>query len=113
MNKREIGAKKEELACSFLRQNGYVILEQNYRCKTGEIDIIAKDGVYLVFLEVKYRKNTDMGTPFEAIDRKKQQTIRKVARYYLYQNHIGEDCPIRFDAVGILGEAIELVKDAF
>lgn len=113
MNKREVGAQKEQLACTFLQGNGYEIIEQNYRCKVGEIDIVAKDGKYLVFLEVKYRKNINMGTPFDAIDYKKQKTIRTVAKFYMYENHIGENEPVRFDAVGILGNSIEIIKDAF
>lgn len=113
LNKREVGAQKELLACEYLQEKGYKIVEQNYRCKVGEIDIVARDGYYLVFVEVKYRKNVKMGTPFEAIDSRKQKTIRTVAKFYMYENHISENEPIRFDAVGILGDSIEVIKDAF
>ena len=54
-NNRAVGSIYEEKIAAFLKQNGFVILERNYRCKQGEIDIIAKDGSYFVFIEVKYR----------------------------------------------------------
>ena len=75
-NKRQIGTEKEKLAGAYLEQNGYEIIEYNFRCKQGEIDIVAKDGEYLVFCEVKYRSNIKKGTPFEAVDYKKQRVRR-------------------------------------
>ena len=112
MNKRQIGSEKESLACEFLKERGYVIIEQNYRCRLGEIDIIAKDGIYLVFAEVKFRRTGKLGDPFEAVDAHKQSKIRQVANCYLMQNKI-ENAWVRFDVVGILGDEIHLVKDAF
>ena len=66
MNKREVGAAYEEAAAVFLEKNGVRILERNFRCRQGEIDLIGRDGEYLVFFEVKYRKNADAGFPAEA-----------------------------------------------
>ena len=83
LNKRVIGTIWEQAAINYLKNNGYEILETNYRCRIGEIDIIAKDDGYFVFIEVKYRKTSFMGDPFEAINSKKQSTIRKTASYYL------------------------------
>ena len=67
MNKREVGAAYEEAAAVFLEKNGVRILERNFRCRQGEIDLIGRDGEYLVFFEVKYRKNADAGLPAEAV----------------------------------------------
>ncbi len=112
MNKREVGTAYEQLAADYLEELGYEIVEANYRCPVGEIDLVARDGSYLVFVEVKYRKNLAAGSPFEAVNIKKQQTIRRVARWYLTERH-GEDMPVRFDVAGILGEEITIIKDAF
>lgn len=79
----------------------------------GEIDIIAKDGAYLVFVEVKYRAGEGTGNPLEAVTKAKQRTISKVALYYRMTHGYGEFSPSRFDVVAILGDEIRLVKNAF
>ncbi len=81
--------------------------------KQGEIDIIAKDKEYLVFIEVKYRKDNKTGSPLEAITYSKQKTISKVALYYMYLHGIGENHPVRFDVACIEGEDIEYIENAF
>ena len=111
-NRREIGTEYEKKAGAYLEGQGYEVLEYNYRCRMGEIDIIARDGTVLVFIEVKYRKNDESGNPLEAVDIRKQRKIIKVARYYLYQKKYG-DVPCRFDVIGICGSHIEHIKDAF
>ncbi len=118
MNKREIGAAMEEATAAFLVKQGYTILERNYRIKTGEIDIIAKDGDEIVFIEVKFRKDYKMGTPFEAVDARKQERIRRTALYYMRENSISPDARIRFDVAGIIpneagGYLIKIIKYAF
>ncbi|CDC50014.1 uPF0102 protein HMPREF0991_01614 [Clostridium sp. CAG:58] len=70
-NKRMEGSRYEQLAARYLEQKGMDVLELNYRCRTGEIDIIARDGGYLVFVEVKYRKTKRAGYALEAIDSRK------------------------------------------
>ena len=80
MNKREKGTEYEAVAAKYLEGCGYEIISLNYRCRVGEIDIIAKDEEYLVFVEVKYRKNERMGSPFDAVDFRKQQKIIKVSQ---------------------------------
>ncbi|WP_026891271.1 YraN family protein [Lacrimispora aerotolerans] len=110
---REIGTEYEVVAADYLQKAGYEILIHNYKNKMGEIDLIAKDGNQLVFIEVKYRKNLSKGDPAEAVDGRKQLRIRNAARGYLYFNRYGEDTPCRFDVVTILGEEIRLIKDAF
>lgn len=96
-----------------MEEQGYRVLEKNYRCPGGEIDLIARDGDYLVFAEVKYRSSQARGWPEEAVNPEKQQRIRRAARFYLYRNHYGEDTPCRFDVVGILGERVRLIRNAF
>lgn len=113
INRRQIGASYEKLAAEYLTGNGYEILEYNYRNRTGEIDLVAKEGEYLCFVEVKYRKDTSMGSPLEAVNWKKQRNISKVAKYYLLTHGYSEWTPCRFDVVGITGNEIELVKNAF
>lgn len=112
MNRRETGTQYEERAAEYLIAQNFQILERNYRIRSGEIDIIARDGTVLVFIEVKYRKNDESGNPLEAVDIRKQRKIIKVARYYLYQKKYG-DVPCRFDVIGICGSHIEHIKDAF
>ena len=113
MNKREIGSGYEEMAAAYLIEQGYTILERNFRERYGEIDIIARDGEYLVFVEVKYRKNEKNGDPAEAVGAYKQQRIRRTAQYYLYKKRMGTETPCRFDVVAILGREIRLIRDAF
>lgn len=113
MNKRLIGTAYEKLAGEFLEQQGYQILEYNFRCRMGEIDIVAKDGEYLVFVEVKYRSSAKTGSPLEAVDTRKQRVISKVASYYCLTHGYGETKPCRFDVVAICGEEYTLIKNAF
>lgn len=112
MNKRTIGAAYEAKAADYLERAGYRILKRNYRCRTGEIDLIAKHQGYLVFVEVKFRKDTHTGYGTEAVDWHKQKRIAAAARWYLMEKHCGE-IPCRFDVVSFLGEEIQLIQDAF
>lgn len=112
-NKRTLGTQYEEQAVEYLKSRGYFILERNFRCRQGEIDIIARDGRYLVFLEVKYRKNSRKGRPEEAVTPVKMRTICRVADYYRLRKGYGESTPCRFDVVAILGDEIQLYKNAF
>lgn len=111
-NKRQKGAAYEKIAAAHLISKGYEILAFNYRCKMGEIDIIARDGEYLVFVEVKYRANDKKGSPLEAISLNKQKTISKCALHYMMMNHL-TDVPVRFDVVGILKDKKEHIENAF
>ncbi len=113
-NKRQIGAKWEKLVAGYLKDKGYMILQMNYRTRYSEIDVIAEDGEYLVFIEVKYRKTAGSGYPVEAVDARKISRIRNAALYYLRDNHyIIDDTNIRFDVVGILGNEIKHIINAF
>lgn len=112
-NKRKIGSIKEHLAAEYLKTKGYEIIEMNFYSQSGEIDIIAKDADYLVFVEVKYRKDRKLGTAVEAVNYYKQRSIIRTARYYLYKNGYREDVKCRFDVVAIQGTEVSLISNAF
>jgi len=116
MDKKELGKKGEELALRFLKKRGYQIIERNYACKMGEMDIIAKEKDTLAFVEVKTRTSTTFGPPQLAVNPTKQKQLSKVALYFLKEKGI-EEMKARFDVVAILlgpkGAEIELIKDAF
>lgn len=112
-NRRKLGSHYEEEAARFLKSRGLYFVAKNFRSRTGEIDLIFRDGKTIVFVEVKYRKDEKKGDPLEAVDLSKQARIRETARYYLYRFRYAEDTPCRFDVVGILGGEIHWVKNAF
>ena len=113
---KEQGRSGEDLAQDYLRKQGYKIIERNYHCRYGEIDLIARDGETLVFVEVKSRRSTAFGTPEEAVGAAKQKKISIVALWYLAERNI-HDTAARFDVVSILltgrSRKIELIRDAF
>ena len=113
INKREIGARYEEIASKYLQNMGYTILDRNYRCHKGEIDIIARCGDVIVFVEVKYRINNLKGDPAEAVTKSKQRTISKVAEYYLLEKYGTTDIACRFDVVSVLEDEIVHYENAF
>lgn len=113
MDKRSIGRFGEELAVSFLQENGLKILDRNYSTRNGEIDIIALDGSTYVFVEVKYRKTYCDYDPLEAITPYKQRRIVKASGVYLYCKGISEYSSIRYDCIGIKGTEIVWIKNAF
>lgn len=98
---------------NYLQKHGVKVTERNFRNRFGEIDIIGYDGEYLVFFEVKYRKNEAKGNPAEAVSGRKCHTICKVADYYRIKHGVGDFEPIRFDVVAICGEKIEWFRNAF
>ncbi|MCR5670812.1 MAG: YraN family protein [Butyrivibrio sp.] len=117
MNNRKVGTGFERIAADHIRSRGGTIVALNYRLKSGEIDIIAKDGDYLCFIEVKYRKNMDFGGPLAAISFKKQLQICKISKLYLYFNNYPLDTKIRYDVIAISGEnkpvSVNWLKNAF
>ncbi len=99
MNNKKTGSAGEDLACRYLQENGYVILERNkHYSRFCEIDIIAKIKDIIVFVEVKTRKTNLYGTPFEAVTKAKLSNIRKGVQYYLSEHKINK---YRIDVVGI------------
>lgn len=113
MNQREVGAKKEEQAGEYLKSCGYELDAKNYYCRFGEIDIIAREGKYLCFVEVKYRKNEKYGAPEGVISPTKIKRICKTSQFYLWEHKLPEDTPVRYDVVFIIGDECRLVRDAF
>ena len=112
MNKREVWVRGETAARDYLRAKGYAILEENYAGQIGEIDIIAKEGETIVFVEVKARENTDFGYPIEAVTPQKVRKICRTAEQYLVQHRLlGKD--VRFDVVSVLRGEIEHIESAF
>lgn len=90
----------ESLAVAHFKARGYKILAQNYRAMRGEIDLIAQDGQFIVFVEVKTRKSLKFGVPQAAVTKQKQRQISKVALAYLQAKNLW-DTPCRFDVIGI------------
>ena len=113
VNKRQVGTSYEIKAEEYLLKNGYRILERNFQNRCGEIDIIAKDGEYFCFIEVKYRTTKAYGSPLEAVNVRKQNQIRKVAQYYFMKNKLHDGIPCRFDVIGFEGEDMVHIKNAF
>ena len=113
MNRRQTGTAYERRAGEYLKEQGYELIGYNFRCRQGEIDIIARDGRYLVFVEVKYRADNAAGNPLEAVTAAKQRTISKVASYYCLTHGYGTYTPCRFDVTAILGEQIKVIQNAF
>ena len=118
-NTRAIGTEREQKSVEFLIENGYAILKLNYRVgRIGEIDIIAREGQYICFIEVKTRKSYSFGVPSESVTFKKQEKIKLLASIYL-TNTGNIDKRIRFDIVEVLMKnnndinKINLIKNAF
>ena len=111
-NTRIRGKKAEDVACNFLLNNGLELLERNYSCRYGEIDLIMRDSDVLVFIEVRYRKHAAFGTAAESIDANKRRKIIFTADYYLQRNK--PNCSTRFDVVTLDAErSPEWITDAF
>lgn len=110
------GAIGEELAAAHLKKAGYAIVERNYRCSAGEMDIIAREGDVLVFVEVKTRRSGAFGEPEESVGPEKQRRLTRVSLHYLnWKGLVNEKC--RFDVVSVRmdvsGTRIEIFRDAF
>ena len=113
MNKRQTGSKYEQKAVQYLQAKGVHVLELNYRNRKCEIDLIAHDGDYMVFVEVKYRKDTCKGAPEEAVNYRKKQNICRVADYYRMTHGIGEFTPIRYDVIAFYADEVIWHQNAF
>jgi putative endonuclease len=113
--KKALGNRGEEIAASFLRKQGYKVLKRNYSVPTGEIDIIARDGGTLVFVEVKTRTGDRFGAPAEAVGARKRRRMRSAALHYMAG--LKNEPPARFDIVSVLlgggREDVQHMADAF
>lgn len=97
----QTGVWGEEIAIAYLREKGFIILERDWHSKHRDIDIIAQQGDYLVFVEVKTRRNVNFGDPIQAIDYKKRRNLRLAINHYL--NYRKVDTPWRFDVITVVG----------
>jgi putative endonuclease len=117
MESYELGRAGEDTAERYLRQKGYQIIERNYRSQQGEIDLIAREGAFLVFVEVKSYSFRSLGSPAGAVRKSKRESIIHAAQTYIYKQQI-KDTYCRFDVLTIYrrldgGRAIELYRNAF
>lgn len=114
---RAIGQVTETLACQYLEKQGLIFHERNFHCRAGEIDLLMIDNKTLVFVEVRYRKNTQFGHALETIGTTKQKKLINTAQYYLQNHPKYKNQPARFDVVSISGHPpqydINWIKDAF
>jgi putative endonuclease len=110
------GRQGEELAAHYLRKKGYVILERNFKCPFGEMDIVARHGDVLIFIEVRSRRSEGFGEPLESIRLIKQKKLSRIALCYIQKYHL-QGRKARFDVLGVKirpeGHEIEMVQDAF
>ena len=104
-----IGNWGEKLASALLYSKGYQILDQNFRCKLGEVDLIVQRDDVISFVEVKTREDDVAGVPAEAVGKEKQQRIRRIAEYYLMKNRI-RDVYVSFQVIQI---RIDHIENAF
>ena len=114
MNKRNLGTFYEDIAAGYINNHGGKVIKRNFRTRQGEIDIIARDGDYLCFVEVKYRATSKAGSSLDAVTPSKQRKICQAALFYMNQKRINpETMNIRFDVVGIDGDKITHIENAF
>lgn len=109
---REVGFEAETLAVANLEAIGYEIIERNYSCRVGEVDIIARKDGFLCFVEVKYRKPSGHGTAVDAITKSKMRKIMMTARNYLYQTE-QTDVDYRIDAVLVDTDKVEILENIY
>ena len=116
-HRQSLGKRGEELACAELEKRGYVIVDRRFRTRCGELDIVARDGAVVVFVEVKARSGSNFGTPLESVTWQKQQRLSRMAASYVCVKRLSDDVACRFDVVSILEQqgthTIELVRGAF
>lgn len=107
------GNKAEARAEAFLLARGFSLLERNFLCKVGEIDLLMRDGNCLVFVEVRFRKNANFGSALETVNHSKQKKLIAAAQFYLSRNPLPAGATVRFDVIGITGDDIQWVVNAF
>lgn len=115
-NRNHTGKKGEAIAAEYLKKKGYRIIEINYRCPIGEIDIVAQDQNEMVFVEVKARRSCALGYPEQAVNLRKQRKMSQLALWYLREKKL-TDTRARFDVVAVLmlpsGNDVRLIQNAF
>ena len=109
---RALGVSGEDAAAAWYEANGYEVLARNWRCRTGELDLVVRQGRVLVFCEVKARTTNLLGAPVEAVTRAKQDRIRRLAARWI-EEHDARPITIRFDVASVLGGVLEVLEGAF
>ena len=115
---RSVGKEMESLACRYLQQQNLVLIERNYACKLGEIDLIMRDNDFLVFVEVRFRRSHDYGLPIATVSNSKRYKLLRTASYYLQQHQLSDKIACRFDIIAIWYNQqqqleVDWVKSAF
>ena len=110
--RRALGADGEELAARWYEANGYEVVARNWRCRQGELDLVARRGRTFVFCEVKSRTTAAFGTPAESVTREKRQRLRVLASRWLDESPV-RPTSIRFDVASVLGGRLEVIEGAF
>lgn len=117
-NRRETGQLAEQAAAQHLAAAGLALLERNFRCRGGEIDLIFRDAQTLVFVEVRLRQSERFGGALGSVDARKQHRLYRAARAYVASRAVAQQTPMRFDVVAVGGQPplachFEWIKDAF
>lgn len=113
LSKQAVGQLSEKKAHEFLQAKGLTLLQSNFRCKSGEIDLIMRDKNTVVFVEVRTKNNKSFGSPIETVDRRKQKKIIKTAIHYLRLKNWFDKVNCRFDIVAITQNNLEWIPNAF
>jgi putative endonuclease len=112
MQRRQRGIDGEDVAAAWYRSQGYEIVERNWRCRDGELDLIMRNGRIFVFCEVKSRATDAFGSPLESVTHDKRQRIRHLAARWIQESKI-RPAEIRFDVAAVLGEELQVLEGAF
>jgi putative endonuclease len=110
--RRALGQRGEALAAQWYRERGYVIIDSNWRCRDGELDLVVRLGPLIAFCEVKTRTTDTFGVPAEAVTRAKQIRVRRLAGAWLNE-HDAHASEVRFDVASVSGGNVEVIENAF
>ena len=110
--RRALGLSGEEAVATWYQERGYEVVVRNWRCREGELDLIVRDGRAFVFCEVKTRTTDAFGAPVEAVNRAKQERLRRLAARWLTEAPL-RPREIRFDVASVMGDRIEVLEGAF
>ena len=109
----ELGQSGEELAVAWYRSHGYEVLDRNWRCSIGEIDVVARRGEMLVVVEVKTRRSDAYGVPALAVTPPKQRRLRRLAARWLAEHRVDRRVDVRFDVASVVADAVTIYERAF
>lgn len=116
INRAALGQAAEQLACTYLQHNGLILLQRNYRCRRGELDLVMRQDDTTVFVEVRYRRPSAFADGIASIDRRKQEKLLAAAQHYLQHHPEAARRPCRFDVVAVTPErgenSIEWITNA-